>query len=52
MLLDRTLWSLAASLTAEAGFAPTLAARGIAALVVDVPGSNPDIDTPADLSNL
>jgi CTP:molybdopterin cytidylyltransferase MocA len=52
MLLDRTLWSLAASLTAEAGFAPTLAARGITALVVDVPGSNPDIDTPADLSNL
>jgi molybdenum cofactor cytidylyltransferase len=44
VLLDRSMWSRVASLTGDAGLWPLTASE-----LVDVAGSNPDIDTRADL---
>jgi CTP:molybdopterin cytidylyltransferase MocA len=52
ILVDDSLWSLAASLTHDAGFGAALSARGIPVTAIDVPGRNPDVDTPADLIDL
>jgi molybdenum cofactor cytidylyltransferase len=52
LVVDRTLWHLAARLTGESGLGPALAERGIAPLVLDVAGDNPDVDTRRDLTNL
>lgn len=49
VLLDRSLWPLAAELEGDAGFAPLLRARRIEPTLVEVPGRNPDVDRPADL---
>jgi molybdenum cofactor cytidylyltransferase len=51
-LVDRSLWPLAAHLAGDSGFGPVLAACGVTVETVDVPGINPDVDTPADLARL
>jgi len=48
VLLDRRLWAEASRLTGDAGSGAFLAGRALE--LVDVPGRNPDIDTPADLA--
>jgi len=49
VLLDRTAWSLVDRLEGDAGLG-TLFTSGVAGVtIVDVPGANPDVDTPADL---
>jgi molybdenum cofactor cytidylyltransferase len=50
VLIDRTLWPLAAEATGDAGLGPVLARRPGQVRMIDVPGRNPDIDTPADLA--
>ncbi len=52
LLLDRSLWPLAAELAGESGFGPLLASHHIPVHHVSVGGHNPDIDTPADLERL
>jgi molybdenum cofactor cytidylyltransferase len=51
-LLDRRAWHLAGGLTGDRGMASIMAGDPTLALVVDVAGSNPDVDTPADLAAL
>ncbi len=50
VLLDRRDWPLAARLTGDQGLRHLLA--GVEVTVVDVPGANPDVDTPDDLRRL
>jgi len=50
VLLDRSVWPLAATLTGDTGLGSVL--RGDAITLVDVAGANPDVDTPADLRDL
>lgn len=52
LLIDGSLWALVGSLVHDAGFGPALSAQRISVRAVDVPGRNPDVDTPADLGNL
>lgn len=52
ILVDDSLWALAASLNHDAGFGAAFSARGIPVTTIDVPGGNPDVDTPADLTDL
>ena len=52
LLLDRTLWGYAAELRGDSGFAPVLEARGITVRTIPIGGSNPDVDTQADLEAL
>lgn len=52
VLLDRSLWPRAEELSGDTGFAPLLQAYPDLVTNVDVPGTNPDINTPADLANL
>jgi CTP:molybdopterin cytidylyltransferase MocA len=52
VLLDRTLWPLASGLTGDEGFGRLFAGRPDLLDLVDVPGANPDVDTPADLTHL
>ncbi len=52
LLIRRDAWSLSAALEGDRGFGPLLAARPELVRFVDVPGSNPDVDTPADLADL
>jgi CTP:molybdopterin cytidylyltransferase MocA len=49
VLLDRSLWPLADHLQADAGLGHLLGAGAAGVTLIDVPGSNPDVDTPADL---
>jgi molybdenum cofactor cytidylyltransferase len=49
VLLDRAVWSLVNRLEGDAGLGPLLASGGAEVTIVDVPGANPDVDTPADL---
>jgi CTP:molybdopterin cytidylyltransferase MocA len=51
-LVDWTLWPVVAELLGDVGLGPGLAARGVLPEVVDIPGRNPDVDTPADLIKL
>lgn len=51
VLLDRADWSLAGELTGDRGLGGLLAGSRQPA-AIDVPGDNPDVDTPADLSRL
>jgi CTP:molybdopterin cytidylyltransferase MocA len=51
-LVDRALWPIAADLVGDVGLGPALAARGVTPTIVEVPGRNPDVDTPADLTQL
>lgn len=50
VLLDRRDWQLADRLSGDQGFRDLLA--GTPVTLVDVPGVNPDVDTPADLRRL
>ena len=52
VLADRSLWPLADELQGDAGFGALrpIGAAGVA--VIDLPGRNPDVDTPADLHRL
>jgi molybdenum cofactor cytidylyltransferase len=52
VLADRSLWFLAEQLAGDAGFGAVrpIGAAGVA--VIDLPGRNPDVDTPADLQRL
>jgi molybdenum cofactor cytidylyltransferase len=52
VLLDRSLWTLADRLEGDEGIGRLLAADAPGAAIIDVPGSNPDVDTPADLHPL
>jgi molybdenum cofactor cytidylyltransferase len=51
-LLDRSVWPLARQLEGDRGFAGLLASADSDTFLLDVPGDNPDIDTPADLDAL
>jgi CTP:molybdopterin cytidylyltransferase MocA len=52
VLLDRDAWGLAESLSGDEGLGRVLARSSHLVLHVDVDGANPDVDTPADLSDL
>jgi len=52
VLLDWRAWPLAAGLTGDRGMAGVIAAHPELVARVDVPGSNPDVDTPEDLAAL
>jgi molybdenum cofactor cytidylyltransferase len=49
VLLDRSIWPLADQLQGDMGLGHVLAAGATGVALIDVPGSNPDVDTPADL---
>jgi CTP:molybdopterin cytidylyltransferase MocA len=52
MLIDRSLWPLASELRGDSGFGTLFEVRRMAVRMVSVAGSNPDVDTPADLQAL
>jgi CTP:molybdopterin cytidylyltransferase MocA len=52
VVLDRSVWPLAAELEGDSGFSQLFGAHPGLVTYVDVPGDNPDIDTPADLDDL
>lgn len=52
VLLDRADWALADRLTGDRGLGALLAAGAIRAAELDLPGVNPDVDTPEDLTRL
>jgi CTP:molybdopterin cytidylyltransferase MocA len=52
VLLDRKHWPYVHELTGDQGLGSVLRARSDAVTVVDVPGANPDVDTPADLEQV
>lgn len=52
VLLDRARWAEAARLTGDQGLGTLLAADPSGVRLLDVPGANPDIDTPEDLRML
>jgi molybdenum cofactor cytidylyltransferase len=52
VLLDRSCWTLAAALEGDTGLGPVFRARPDSITTVDVPGANPDVDTPDDLHSL
>jgi CTP:molybdopterin cytidylyltransferase MocA len=49
VVLDRSVWTLAAGLEGDRGFSQLFSAYPNLVSFVDVAGSNPDIDTPDDL---
>jgi len=51
VLIDRSLWPLSAEAAGDEGLGPVLARRPGRVKTIDVPGRNPDIDTPADLAD-
>lgn len=52
VLLERAAWPLAAKLRGDAGMAQLFAANQDLLRFIDVPGTNPDVDTKADLEAL
>jgi molybdenum cofactor cytidylyltransferase len=52
VLLERAAWPLAAELTGDSGMSQLFRSRPDLVRYVDVPGSNPDVDTPEDLGAL
>lgn len=52
VLLDRSLWSLASTLTGDRGMAALLENHPETLDVIDVPGTNPDVNTRGDLSRI
>ena len=52
ILARRSIWRLADELAGDRGFGPLLAAHDELVRHVPVDGSNPDVDTPADLRRL
>ena len=51
VLLSRAIWQCASPLEGDTGFG-ALPASSLDMVLVDVPGDNPDVDTPADLQGL
>ena len=49
VLLDRSVWPLAERLEGDAGLGRLLGAGAPGVALIDVGGSNPDVDTPTDL---
>jgi CTP:molybdopterin cytidylyltransferase MocA len=49
VLLDRSVWPLADRLEGDTGVGHLLTAGATGVAIIDVPGTNPDVDTPADL---
>jgi molybdenum cofactor cytidylyltransferase len=52
VLLNRSVWQLAHQLDGDHGFASLAEHGSVRVVTLDVPGDNPDIDTPADLQAL
>lgn len=52
VLIARPAWSRATELEGDTGFGPLLRQYPELVTVVDVPGTNPDINTPSDLAAL
>jgi molybdenum cofactor cytidylyltransferase len=52
VLARRTGWRLADELAGDRGFGPVLSAHPELVRWIEVAGSNPDVDTPADLARL
>ena len=52
VLLNRSVWHLAHQLDGDHGFAGLAEHSSVRVVTLDVPGDNPDIDTPADLQAL
>jgi len=52
VLLDRSLWHLAETITGDRGLAGLVRPNEPGFVLVDLPGENPDIDTAADLRAL
>ena len=52
LLLDRSLWHLAAEMRGETGFGPVLESHRIRVQTISVAGRNPDVNTPEDLKAL
>lgn len=52
VLLDRAAWSLADGLEGDSGLGRLFASGANTVTLLDVPGQNPDVDTPADLLSL
>jgi molybdenum cofactor cytidylyltransferase len=52
ILAHRPIWRLADELAGDRGFGPVLATHPELVRVVDVEGTNPDVDTQADLARL
>jgi molybdenum cofactor cytidylyltransferase len=52
VLLDRSVWPLASRLEGDRGFSQIFAAYANLVTFVNVPGTNPDIDTVGDLAAL
>jgi molybdenum cofactor cytidylyltransferase len=50
--IARSAFDIAARLEGDRGLGPLIAARPELVAIVDVPGTNPDVDTPADLDRL
>ncbi len=51
-LLLRAAWPLAAALDGDRGFGPLIKAHPELVVEVDLPGDNPDVDTPTDLARV
>ncbi|HYO44021.1 MAG TPA: nucleotidyltransferase family protein [Candidatus Limnocylindrales bacterium] len=52
VLVRRVAWAMAAGIAGDRGLGPLLATRPDLVLAVPVAGTNPDVDTPADLAAL
>jgi molybdenum cofactor cytidylyltransferase len=52
VLADRSLWPLADQLQGDAGLGAIRPVGAAGVAVIDLPGRNPDVDTPADLHTL
>jgi molybdenum cofactor cytidylyltransferase len=52
VLLDRPVWHVAAELSGDRGMSQVFKSRPDLVRYVDVPGVNPDVDTPDDLAEL
>ena len=52
VLLDRSLGPLIHAMSADSGLGSILRAQPDAVILVDIPGANPDFDTPADLDRV
>ena len=52
VVLDRSVWRLASSLEGDRGFSQVISAFPNLVTYVDLPGTNRDIDTPADLDTV
>jgi molybdenum cofactor cytidylyltransferase len=52
VVLGRAVWPLAAAISGDRGMSQLFAARPDLVSYLDMPGTNPDVDTPADLAAL